>query len=336
MSQEKFLLIKERTGMSNRILNLLGGLLYAQITKRKLIVDWSDEAYSQDRTNVFSRLFTLAQVDLVAEIPKTDSVLPKIWQGNLHKSVEEVLTLQGVNKKERLVRSPLFWSWYRIDVAQIYDATLLVRWSYFAEIHKLRRHFKGEFYELRKIDDKTILKNLIRKHLILEPKIQRRINAFREKNFVNKKIIGVHIRYTDRKNPFDQYPEIIHSILKDNPDAMIFLATDSLPVQRFFEEQCIGKIIFTDKWFPDDTSPTATVQLHINPNCPDKLENGIQALVDMYLLASCDYLICDQNSTFAYVVELLSDIPTHKIIDTSRHTFRRKLKKLVYWMEKWL
>lgn len=334
MSQEKFLLIKERTGMSNRILNLLGSLLYAKITQRKLIVDWSDEAYSQDRTNVFSRLFTLAQVDFITEIPNTNSVLPKIWQGNLHKSVEEVLTLHGVNKKERVVRSPLFWSRYRIDVARNYNASILVRWSYFAEIHKLRRYFKSEFSGLKKLDDKTILKNLIKKYLVLEPNIQRRVDIFKEKNFVGKMIIGVHIRYTDRKNSFTQYPGIIHSILKGNPDAMIFLATDSLPVQRFFKEQFIGKIILTDKWFPDETS--ATAQLHINPDCPDKLENGIQALVDMYLLASCDYLVCDQTSTFAYVVELLSDIPDLNIIDTSRHTFKRNFKKLVYWIERWL
>ena len=333
MQQDKFLLIKERTGMSNRILNLMGGILYAKITQRKVIIDWSDEVYSPDRSNVFSQLFTLTGVDQATEIPETDSVYPPLWRGQLAKSVEEVLISEGVNKKENLVRSPLFWSRYRANIARLYDETVLIKWSYFAEIHKLRRHFKREFNELKYLDDEAIVRALIKKHLILNSDVQQHINTFKSKYF-SEQVIGIHVRFTDRKNPFDHYPKLIDAILSQNPEAQLFLATDNLSVQEFFGKIYGDRVVLTEKWFPPDT--TVMERLHLHPSCPDVLENGIQALVDLYLLASCDYLICDQNSTFAYVAELISDIPPERVFDTSRKNFKRKLKKLVHFMERWL
>ncbi len=334
MSQFKYLLIKERTGMSNRILNLLGGILYAKLTSRKLIVDWSDAVYSSNHLNIFSELFILNDVEQATEIPETNSVRPQAWQGNLDKTVEEVLTIYGVTKREYLVRSPIFWRRYTADVACInYTEDILLKWSYFAEIHKFRRHFRGKFNNLKKISDKAILKKMYKKHLLLQPYIQSRIDSFKNRKFSTKNI-GIHIRYTDRKNPFEQYPKIIDKILINEPDASIFLATDNRNVQSFFDKNYGNKMIFTEKWFPDSKSNVE--QLHLHPDCPDKLENAIQALVDMYLLASCDYLVCNCTSSFAVVAELISDIPESNVIDTSHNSSKRQLRKLVNFIQRWL
>lgn len=334
MSQSKYLFIKERSGMGNRILNLLGGILYSELTDRKLIIEWNDAAYSSDRVNIFSKLFMLANIEQATEIPETNSVLPTAWQGNIDKTVEDILIIYGVNKNDYLIGGPVFWRSYTIDVARIdYTEEVVVKWSYFSEIHKLRRHFKGKFDRLKRMSDQSILRELYRNHFVLQPHIHSRVDSFKIQKFA-KKNIGVHIRHTDRKNSFDRYPKIIDQLLIEEPDASIFLATDNLEVQAFFKQRYENKTIFTEKWFPGPKSNVAP--LHWNPNCPDKLENAIQALVDMYLLASCDYLICDRTSTFSVVAELISDIPESNVIDTSIHSPKRQLRKLVNFIQRWL
>jgi len=55
--EDKYLLIKGISGMGSRILRALAGILYAGLSERRLLIDWSDPVYSSDRNNVFHRFF---------------------------------------------------------------------------------------------------------------------------------------------------------------------------------------------------------------------------------------------------------------------------------------
>jgi hypothetical protein len=44
----------------------------------------------------------------------------------------------------------------------------------------------------------------------------------------------------------------------------------------------------------------------------------VEALIDLYLLAECDYLILDTSSSFSYVARLLASAPARHIVDVSR------------------
>ena len=144
--------------------------------------------------------------------------------------------------------------------------------------------------------------------------------------------LGVHIRCTDRRNPFDKYLEIIDNIVRNDSEICIFLATDNYHVQNHLKKIYGERVVFQQKWFPKTDSTID--RLHFNPDCPDKLENAFQALVDMYLLANCDYLVCNQNSTFSLVAELISDIPEKNIFDTSQDTFKGNFKQLLHLIKR--
>ena len=329
MNQEKFLIVKNKAGLGNRILNALGSILYARITRRKLIIDWSDKIYSHDGSNVFLKLFTTPNIIQSVKIPNTDSVYPLIWKGNLKKSVNEVLRTRNEDNP-KIYRNPILWSKYRIDTKRIdYPHDCLVTWYYSAEIDKLRRHFKGKFASLNFLSNEAILKKMLREELLLNEAIQNRVNTFKDKYFSDK-TIGVHIRYTDRKNPYNKYHKIIDKILTKHPQAIIFLATDNQLVERDWRERYINLVISTEKWFPKNPE-----RLHENWDCPDRLENCIQALVDMYLLASSDYLICNRSSTLAFVAKLISDIPEANIFDTSRYSLKRNLQGFIKLMDRY-
>ena len=56
-------------------------------------------------------------------------------------------------------------------------------------------------------------------------------------------------------------------------------------------------------------------RIHQSRACLDRLQNGVEALVDLYLLAECDYLVGDSTSAFAKVAGLLSAAPASRRYD---------------------
>lgn len=176
------------------------------------------------------------------------------------------------------------------------------------------------------LNDFDILRKVFYNHLAIHENIQQRVDEFKDKYFTAKKIIGVHIRYTDLKNPYEKYYKLLDDFSKNPTNTSIFLATDNPEVEKQIKTK-YDNIIMTNKWYPEDQS-----SLHQNPECPDRFENGVQALVDICLLSQCDYLIYDATSTFAFVAKLLSHIPEENAIDISKYSFRQRLKKVFSWL----
>lgn len=54
---DRYLLVKGRAGLGNRMLCALTGILYARLAGRRLLVDWSDPIYAEGGLNVFHRYF---------------------------------------------------------------------------------------------------------------------------------------------------------------------------------------------------------------------------------------------------------------------------------------
>ena len=85
--EERVLVTKGVAGLGNRLLSVLGAIIYCRITKRKLCVDWSDDAYSEDSENVFPLAFECKVGNIDINQVKDDSIYPPIWRGNLDKAV---------------------------------------------------------------------------------------------------------------------------------------------------------------------------------------------------------------------------------------------------------
>ena len=344
MSKDKFLIIKSIAGMGNRLLALLDGILYSQITGRKLVIHWSDNTYSSNNQNVFSKFFTAPKTIDVAQISNSNSelglnhklsVYPPLWRNNLEKSVGQIISEHEHELDNSFRHNPrknyrLLSDYYKIDLKRIdYCEEILVRWSYFGELNQLRRHFKDKFTSLKSLSDEAIWRKLIKENLLLNEDIQNQINDFRTKKFTEK-TIGVHVRYTDRKLSYHKYFYYINKLLKINPNCVIFLATDNRLVEQHFQEIYKNKIVSTSKWLPAQNPEDKKLRgLHHHSSCPDKYELGVQALVDMYLLASCDYLICNRSSTFVVVARLISNIPEANFIDTSQYMLQKHFRRFV-------
>ena len=62
-----YVLVKGKAGLGNRMLSAMTGVLYAMLSQRNLVVDWSDSTYSDDGQNVFPKLF---------KVPNSEAQLP--------------------------------------------------------------------------------------------------------------------------------------------------------------------------------------------------------------------------------------------------------------------
>ena len=301
--REKFLLVKGRAGLGNRILCLLAGLLYARVSGRTIVVDWRDEVYSQDGSNVFPRFFTSPSLDGDRDAPDTDSVAPAMWRGHLHEPLQDLLSANRHLRRDRFNRES------SIDLGQVnYDADVAVLCSFYADIDRLRPHFTGEHAELSRMSNRAILRSLFTAELRLAPDIMDRVERIR-KQYLQAPTVGVHVRMTDFRTDARAIFRELDELLAREGHLRIFAATDNIEAKRMLERR-YPDVVTAPHWYPARGAP-----MHKAPDCPDRTENGIEALVDLYLLGSCDFLIGDSRSAFTSVAGLLLPRAEGTIID---------------------
>jgi hypothetical protein len=205
------------------------------------------------------------------------------------------------------------WRQFSIDPGMLdYKEELAVMWTYQQKIDSLRKHFAGRLEELAGAATEAILRNVLREDLLLHPEIRRRVDEFKKANFTGP-TVGVHVRYTDYRSRLWAILYKLNKLLKCNRNLRIFLSTDNLQIKNMFEES-YPAVTSTSHWY----APTPGVALHNNQNRVDPTENGVEALVDLYLLGECDYLIIDSSSSFAYLASLLTNAPESRVFNVAR------------------
>jgi hypothetical protein len=308
MHADRYLLVKGKAGLGNRLLSAFGALLYARLAERQLYLDWSDLGYSTDGTNSFPRYFDRPVLCAPEPLFAKTEVAPPIWRGQLQRPVDELMIQHdGIEADE----DPRKVARYTVDFARLErPEEVLVRWSFFDDVHTLRRHFAAHAPELVRLSDEDVLRRVIQEELVPAAIIRDAVADFARRHF-GEVTIGVHVRHSDRKNSYSGYPAIIRRILARHPGARIFLATDNVDVERYFRER-FENLSVTEKWFGE-----AGVPLHRGRRIPNKFDVGVEALIELYLLARCQYLVYNRTSSFALVANLLSEAPASQRVETS-------------------
>jgi hypothetical protein len=299
VTDTRFLLVKGRAGLGNRMLSALTGILYSRLAGRRLIVDWSDRVYSNDGSNVFHRLFRCSGCDPADDIPETDSVMPAIWRGHLRESYRDLAMSHASLSKADLERRT------SLDLAQLHHPeTVAVMWGYAADVDPLRPRLAGSSGRTTW----SILRETLRDDVHLQPELEARVDRARAM-YLTRPTVGVHVRYTDRRVRLAAILRQVDRLVGMEPRLQIFLATDSRPVRDMFVAR-FPLVVST----PHRYSPSGSA-IHRDPTAPDRLEHGIEAVVDLHLLADCDYLVGDTRSSFAYVASLLARTPESRTFD---------------------
>ena len=314
-----YVLVKGKAGLGNRMLSAMTGVLYAMLSQRNLVVDWSDSTYSDDGQNVFPKLFKVPNSEPQLPVSAYESVRPSLWKGRLKQQAPEVI--QEIDPAAH--RSLIALRQFSFDLSKLgYDEKTLVMLSYTHLIPKLRRHFHGQFSRLAKMSDEDIMSWLLREVLVLSQDMMAKVEGRWTKLAGGENMIGVHVRFTDLKTTLGSTYKAVDALIESVPNYKLLLATDNIGVQNAMIQR-YKKVVTNEKWFPDEGAT-----MHLSEHCPDRLQNAIDALIDMYTLAKCQYLVFASSSTFSYISSLISTMPKSNIIDIERSDPIIRLKRL--------
>ncbi len=299
----RILLVKGVAGIGNRLLSLLTAILYGQFTGRQLVVDWCDPAYSRNGENAFPLLFASPALTLGPRELRGRSIAPEAWNGWQEATVEE----QFDRIRGRYMKTQ--WKRLSVDPARLdYPEEVVVYWSCFELIHEMRRYFRGEFRPLAARSDEQILRELLRTQVVLHPDVAALVDRFRRRYFVGE-IVGVHVRNSDLSFSVEKILSYTDRIVARRRSCKVFLATDNIDtLHQARERYGADRLLATEKRFPALGRP-----IHLATEREDQLQTTREALVDLYLLGACDWLVGDWRSTFAYVAGLLFDGPRSRV-----------------------
>jgi hypothetical protein len=327
-ARDRFLVVKGRFGLGHRMVLAAAGILYGRLTDRRVVIDWSDAAYSSGGVNAFPRFFDLSSGASVDELPAGNSVAPAVWRGQVRRSLiglEKGLPGDGNDALEVYPRQvdkrahAAFRNASSIDPTRLeYDEQVLVLWGKPRRVEDMRAALQGSVAAFPRGTTDEIMRGLL-SQLAPRPVVRDRVDRFKGERF-HGRVVGVHARSTDKQSRLPEMLERVDELVRRDRSLLVFAATDHADVKAELEDRYSA--ISTPHWYP-----APGLHLHESPACPDRFENGVEALVDLYLLAECDHLVCDTSSLFAYAAAVLSSAPDG-VIDLSPRRPRGRLRRL--------
>lgn len=299
--EDKFIICKGSGGLGDAINLLIRAMYYSNITGRQLIIDWRNSLMDINRkslsqfnkiekdNNPFSYFFKYPHNQ--TKIKKFNNFFPKIWNNdNLHYSEGHLLSEYIFNNHNELF--PNINNQFITEIKKeinnkiydykknipFYDEEVIVFNGPY--IFNLPPEIEEEYYKKLEFQDFLINK----------------AEKFIQYNFYNYEVIGIHYRhgngefkgkYTKFDNFFFEIDKLLEELQDDN--IRIYIATDSKLVLDIFKIKYPNLLIIYDKRYNEIDKGA----LHKNIKTIKDIEN---ALIEMYLISKCQYLICNYSS----------------------------------------
>jgi len=315
---EKLLLIKAKGGLGNRILSAVCGLTFADLTGRTPVIDWRDGSYANLGENAYPLLFE-TPISLTCDARDNDlrTPSPAIWKGHIGLTPQAMIDLHFPQSHA----SPLIYRKLCTDLSRINTPEeTAIFWCYLPKFTRLRRHLRRHA-EFANQPVHQIIQNYLTEYFTPNARVRERIAAALAQ--MPRPIIGVHIRYTDRKVPLDKVRSALQRQLEAHPTASIFLATDNAHIQAEMAAE-FKNIFHTPKYLDAEGK-----RLHSPDTTFDKVLEAENALVDIWLLSQCDHLIHSRHSTFSELSSILGGLSGPRRDDVDRSNPYVLAKRLI-------
>lgn len=320
VTSRPMVLVKGGAGLGNRILSMLTASIFAELTNRRLYVDWRDATYTgrgESSPDLFSTLFVSPLTDPLPDLIEAKSVAPALWSDRLNEAVD------SVGRDYDPMYHKKFGSFRKLAVSMRkldYDEEILVFWSFREVMAPLRHHLIKKDSRYRKMSNSAILKDAARKYLHPNARIRSIVEQFGAEHF-KKRMLGLHIRATDLMAPVEKLLRIAVQIARKEDCDGVFCATDNAEVEER-ARKLLPNLVTLPKQMTKQGIP-----LHYDPECTDRVERATQALVDMLLLSECPNLLYASRSSFAYVATMFA--PREQVIvDVDRYNPKIVLKRI--------
>lgn len=144
--------------------------------------------------------------------------------------------------------------------------------------------------------DTEVIRNIIKKYIILKPFITTIIDVFYNKHLNLSSVLGVHYRGGDKKwecklFPVDVYISDAKQLMKKYGFTKIFLCTDTVKAAVDFKKEFGDNVVFTDSYKMDATFKDVITESPFTTTTVTPFKQGLDVLVDTMLLSKCDGLL---------------------------------------------
>lgn len=324
-ANDRILLIKGKGGFGNRILAATTGLVLAELTGRRPVIDWRDGIFLPEGVNLYPLLFDVPAPCEPELLDQEADVTPAVWSGRLANRAGTLIDSDFGARHG----SPFVYRKLSLDLKRPEStARVAVFWSYLPKIARLRalmaRHprFRGRPLV-------AVMRDVLARHFTPNARVRHEVARLFEGR--ERPVIGVHIRYTDMKVPLEPIERALEQLRRRLPDSQIFLATDSAEVQDRFTRRFPGIFVIEKAVSADDSGLHRPDQRSCSDANDDLLQEAENALIDMWALGQCDWLIHSSRSTFSTFAALVGNIPAERQIDMDRFNPEIRLKQ---WFQK--
>jgi len=288
----KYLIVKSMAGIGNRLSTIGEAIHYAIISKRYLIIDWTDHMFSANKENAFYKYFNVLydaqlfrhNIIIPTDIPnyETKSVHPLCWTKHLAKTGYDCMKNHTTWKLDDYYKGKVIYSTnqgiFNIHNINTYKQDILVYTNY-RGLHRDR--------------DMNYIKKYIQiksEYLKIPASIIHKLGNY----------IAIHIRYTDKKCNYTKALRIINNLLLTPSHSNIYVATDSSII--IDKVNRIAKIHNKTDTIHYITKPLSRTDSNIHYRGDYNKHDKIQDIItELQVLTHARQLICWDFSTFTWL-----------------------------------
>lgn len=313
---ERALIIKAKGGLGNRMLSGVTGLVLAHLTQRTPFIDWRDGMYVERGSNLYPLLFEGGWMGDLSQFDDGCDVAPALWRGNLTNYPTDIIRRFFPKSHQ----DPFIYRKTAVPLAGADPPErIAVFWSYLPKLERLKRRMAAhpEFVGNPVVD---VTRSMLARYFKPVAQVTQKVEAiFADQT---RPIIGVHIRFTDRKVPLPKLLAAIERLRTQEPDAPIFLATDSAEAEAAVLARFDGVLTNPKELARDGQA------LHVaSGDLANPVEEARNALIDMMALSRCEWLVHSSQSTFSVTAALIGGIPPERQFDVDRFNPKVRLKQ---------
>lgn len=281
----KYVLCKGYYGMGGNIAVVVCGMRLAVKTGRKLLVDWMDGVYSLDGDNLFDRLFNAPQNTFSRDLVRGKTVWPEFWAPYVERTrpYANNVPLTRVRTADAEEEG--------LDELERYDVLLVTRDDKYWHEAAHRKEMVG-----------------LAQFLTPVKALEQRIDGFAEEK-LGDGAIAVHFRHGNGEPTvvppdIEWFFEAVDHFRRERGGRRVFVCTDCRAVLDAFTERYGDDVVSTPKEYP----PLGGGAMHAPKEAWDPLGRAQEAILDMWLISRCSFLVGSKSFFSGVAMKLNPDL----------------------------
>ena len=318
----KFLFVKGAAGLGNRLFTLSNAIDYAFKMDRIVYVDWTDGLFGPRSTNMFYRYFKLNNVPAIQSLSDINDIeslsfYPAEWEKHPEAGIYDYYEYYNFANEKSFI------------ISKIYDKIKNKLSEKYRNRPQRLWRLKGDKVSSgsdmlfgRSLPDNIkediviycdynppLKKDIFLKNIALKDYFFKKINNIRSGLFPPQKIVGLHVRSTDKKP--DRNSNFLKDIIGSHEmkNIRFFLATDNANVYNEFNN--MDNVIVYPKIIPVP-SDGGIHHGHYDSEYAYPEQMFEDSLIDLWLLSSCDFIWYQGNSTYSVIAQALHGKPEYQ------------------------